>query len=541
MQVRHFTIAATALAVLCTGLPAGASESPDAPYGNPPRIGDALRLGDAPSTGREVVLGGLYSDQWHSGADLDAIGAASGKRMSLMGTFHHLWESENGWEGNTDWLLEQAWSAQATPVANVEVMVRAADIAAGTYDLEITRWAMRVKAWLDRGEGRSLLIAPLQEMNGDWVPYGMDPDGFKGAFRQFVEIFRGLGLDETKVRWVFAPNAWSVWPFLTVDYYPGDDVVDFVGISAYNFGNIAGRWSGVFESGLGALDEIRAFAPYKPFLITQVGSSTAGGDRDAWLRDLFQVAATDPNVIGLIYFNFTKETDWKIWDGVNLASGWRDGMQMPTTIHRWPLTSWFRPGPIPFSPYEGRFADDDALVVQADIEWLAERGVVEGCTDNHFCPDQWVTREELATFLVRGLGLPPASTDRFIDDNGSPHEADINALAEAGITNGCTMDTYCPGQLLSRQQLASLLTQALNLPAVEALHFTDYANSPHAAEINSLIAAGISMGCGFDQFCPWAAVSREQMAAFLRRALERAQQMESLKPHHWGVKGIAPT
>lgn len=540
MKVRLLTIAAIAFAAVCAGQPVDALETTVPNTGDAPNIGDALRTGDAPNTGRDVVLGGLYSDQWHSGSDLEALAAASGKRVSLMGTFHHLWESESGWEGNTDWLLEQAWSAQATPVANVEVMVRAADIAAGTYDLEITQWALRVKAWLDRGGGRSLLIAPLQEMNGDWVPYGMDPEGFKRAYRRFVEIFRHLDLDETKVRWVFAPNAWSVWPFMTVDYYPGDDVVDFVGVSAYNFGNIAGRWSGVSDSGLGALDEIRSFAPYKPFLITQVGSSTAGGDRDAWLRDLFQVAAHDPNVVGLIYFNFTKETDWKIWDGVNLASGWRDGMQMPTTIHSWPLTRWFQPGLIPFSPYQGRFADDDALVVQADIEWLVERGVVQGCTTNQFCPSQWVTREQLATFLVRALELPPASTDRFIDDNGSPHEADINALAEAGITSGCALDTYCPGQLLSRQQLASLLVQALDLPMVEGVLFTDYSDSPYVAEINSLVAAGIAMGCEFDQFCPWGAVSREQMAAFLRRSLERAQQIASLRPHQWGAKGILP-
>ncbi|MGH8928792.1 MAG: glycoside hydrolase family 26 protein, partial [Acidimicrobiia bacterium] len=335
---------------------------------------------DIPTHGRDVLLAGLYSDQWHSASDFEGLGAATGERVSLMGTFHHLWESEHGSTGNTEFILEQAWSAQATPVANVEIMEPARDIAAGIWDAAIAQWALRVKGWLDKGDGRSLLIAPLQEMNGNWVPYGMDPENFKIAYRRFVEISKGLGLNDTMVRWVFAPNAWSVWPYRTADYYPGDDVVDFVGISVYNFGGAVGRWTGVLDSGLGAVNEIRSFAPYKPYLITQVGSSTVGGDRDAWLRELFQIAASDPNVVGLIYFNFNKETDWKIWDGTNLATGWRDGMAMPATVHTWPLTGWFQPGPLPFSPYQGRFADDDSLGVQADIEWLVERGMVEGCT-----------------------------------------------------------------------------------------------------------------------------------------------------------------
>jgi hypothetical protein len=522
MSVKSSAVGAVILATLLTAAPVLAD--------------DAVI---APRTGRDTLLAGLYSDQWHAGADLQALAAASGKGVSLAGTFHHLWESENGWEGNTDWLLEQAWSARTTPVANVEVLMPAAEIAAGVHDMAIIQWAMRVKAWLERGEGRSLLIAPLQEMNGDWVPYGMDPEGFKATYRRFVEIFQSVRIDDTKVRWVFAPNAWSVWPYRTSDYYPGDDVVDFVGISAYNFGSAAGRWTNVLDSGLGALTEIRSFAPNKPYLITQVGSSSSGGDRDAWLRELFQVAAADPNVVGLIYFNFLKETDWKLWDGADLAAGWHDGMQMPTTVHVWPLAEWFQAGPIPFAPYQGRFADDDSLLGQSDIEWLADRGVIRGCATDRYCPATWVTREQLATFLARGLALPAPSVDHFLDDNGSAHEADINALAEAGITAGCAADRFCPAELLSRQQLARLLAQALDLPPANELPFADVVESPNAADVSSVVAAGISVGCAADRFCPWAAVNREQMASFLRRSLERALA-EARQPPSWRWGGPRP-
>jgi hypothetical protein len=150
-----------------------------------------------------------------------------------------------------------------------------------------------------------------------------------------------------------------------------------------------------------------------------------------------------------------------------------------------------------------------------------------------------VTREQLATFLARGLALPAPSVDHFVDDNGSPHEADINALAEAGITAGCAAGLFCPAELLSRQQLAGLLAQALDLPPADPVFFADVVESPNAADINSLIAAGISMGCSVDQFCPWAAVNREQMASFLRRSLERALA-EARKTPSWGSAGPWP-
>jgi hypothetical protein len=502
-MVRRSLAAALAFAAL-TGLLASAALATDA----------------APATGKDVVLAGLYSDQWEAGRDLEGLGVASGKRLSLMGTFHHLLESETGWAGTTDWLLEQAWSVETTPMANVYLTVTAGEVAAGFQDAEITRWALRVKGWLDRGRGRSLLIAPMQEMNGDWVPYGMDPVGYRTAFRRFVEVFRALGMDETKVRWVFAPNGWSVAPYRIADYYPGDDLVDLIGVSAFNFGDSGLGWGGVPELIASALSELRSFAPYKPYLISQVGSSTSGGDRDAWLREMFDLAATDPNVVGLIYFNFIKESDWKIWDGVNLAAGWRDGMQMASTVHRWPLGDWFRTGPMPFAPYQGTFADDDAIPHQADIEWLVDRGITQGCADRRFCPNQAVTRGEVATFLARVLELPPATADHFVDDDGSAHEADINALAAAGIAQGCGVDRFCPGLFVSRQELAGMLAQALELPPSPTLGFADVAGSPYEPYISSLVAAGIAQGCGPGQFCPWGAVNRDQMAVLLHRSAE---------------------
>ena len=114
---------------------------------------------------------------------------------------------------------------------------------------------------------------------------------------------------------------------------------------------------------------------------------------------------------------------------------------------------------------------------------------------------------------------PPRPPDYFTDDENSAHEADINRLAASAITGGCGATTFCPRSAVTREQMASFLVRALHLPATTADYFTDDESSAHEADINRLAASGITGGCGGTSFCPRVAVTREQMAAFLHRAI----------------------
>jgi hypothetical protein len=174
--------------------------------------------------------------------------------------------------------------------------------------------------------------------------------------------------------------------------------------------------------------------------------------------------------------------------------------------------------------WDGTFSDDDGSIFEADIEWLAAAGITNGCNppDNtRFCPSGSVTRGQMAAFLVRALALPAAATDRFEDDDDSIFEADINALAASGITAGCTPTAFCPEAAVTRGQMAAFLHRALDgtLPLDTPLAFTDTATSQFAADITGLSATGITAGCGTDTYCPDFPVTRAQMAAFLHRAL----------------------
>lgn len=169
--------------------------------------------------------------------------------------------------------------------------------------------------------------------------------------------------------------------------------------------------------------------------------------------------------------------------------------------------------------------DTSNTVFADDIAWLVSRGIALGCDSNSYCPNRPVTRGEMATMMAVALDLPSTGTDFFTDDDGSPNEANINAVAAAGITLGCNPPAnsfFCEQQTLTRGQMASFFVRALALSTNVADQFGDDGNSVHHADINALGVSGITKGCNpptNDRYCPEGTLTRGQIAAFLRRAL----------------------
>ena len=84
-----------------------------------------------------------------------------------------------------------------------------------------------------------------------------------------------------------------------------------------------------------------------------------------------------------------------------------------------------------------------------------------------YCPDRPVTRGQMAAFLVRALGYTnDGGGNHFSDDNRSVFESAIDRLATAGVTLGCNPPAntkFCPDQPVTRGQMAAFLTRALDL------------------------------------------------------------------------------
>lgn len=165
------------------------------------------------------------------------------------------------------------------------------------------------------------------------------------------------------------------------------------------------------------------------------------------------------------------------------------------------------------------FTDAPDSVFVDDIAWASATGLTFGCSEPAFCPDRPITRGEAAAFLTRWLDLDPGS-DAYSDDDGHLFEADINALAAAEITSGCGLDSFCPDRLLERGQWAAFLTRALGLGAGPDA-FLDDNSSIFEADINALASAGITAGCNpptNDRFCPTRHLTRGEIVAMIHRA-----------------------
>ncbi len=163
------------------------------------------------------------------------------------------------------------------------------------------------------------------------------------------------------------------------------------------------------------------------------------------------------------------------------------------------------------------------------IATLAKDGIFidTECDQDRFCPHQPLKRWVMAIWLIRALDHDPPTTgtSRFHDINQQQWWIRYTEkLADLAITIGCATDPlrYCPDQPVTRAQMASFLVRAFNLPPAEtAAGFTDTENNTHAADIDALAAAGITVGCATDplRYCPDQPVTRAEMATFLSRAL----------------------
>ncbi|HEX5583165.1 S8 family serine peptidase [Gaiella sp.] len=173
--------------------------------------------------------------------------------------------------------------------------------------------------------------------------------------------------------------------------------------------------------------------------------------------------------------------------------------------------------------------------LEPEVELLFRKGTTGGCSaldpatgTRLYCPEQTVTRDQMAVFIIRSLGLEPLDpgTPTFADvPSGYWAFGEIERLAEQGITGGCqSVPTvlFCPTDGVRRDQMAAFLVRAKGLSLLEPVTAT-FADVPTDfwayGYIERLVEQGITGGCSSNppNYCPANVVTRRQMAAFLIR------------------------
>jgi beta-mannanase len=267
---------------------------------------------------------------------IDALEQALGRRVSIVNWFQSWGGSEYLTSVQTG-AIEAVARSGRTPMITWQPtqehvngfdqpQFRLARIAHGDFDAYIASWARGL-----RDTGVRIYLRPMHEMNGGWYPWGglvngNSPRLFKVAWRRMHRIFAATGA--RNVRWVWSPLNVDV-PATRANrmerYYPGRKYVDVLGMTGYN-------WASPAPDGGGWRSFRRVFArPYKrlrhlghqPIWITEVGVDASGGDKAAWVRDMFSTARRWKRLRAIVWFNHSKERDWRATSPPSAASAFR--------------------------------------------------------------------------------------------------------------------------------------------------------------------------------------------------------------------------
>lgn len=160
-----------------------------------------------------------------------------------------------------------------------------------------------------------------------------------------------------------------------------------------------------------------------------------------------------------------------------------------------------------------------------EIYFLRDRGIINGDTDGTFNPGNTLSREHAAVILSRAFNLPPVEqARREFSDVPKTHRYynEISAIANANIVGGHSDGTFNPTGQLTRSQMAMILVKAYNLEGESAQKFIDV-SPQHGAykQIHILANHGITTGNEKGEFMPGQPVNRAQFSAFLYRSIAK--------------------
>ena len=183
----------------------------------------------------------------------------------------------------------------------------------------------------------------------------------------------------------------------------------------------------------------------------------------------------------------------------------------------------------PAAPTTPVFSDVSASYWGYDaISSLSSKGIVSGYPDGTFKPDASITRAEFATMLVKALGLDTTgTTGQFTDVTAdSWYYGSVNAAASAGLVSGMGDNLFAPNALITREQMAVMVSKALGnkAPATNGTELNAFSDSSSVSSwavsgMEEAVKAGIVSGMTADTLAPQADATRAQAAVMIYKLL----------------------
>ncbi|MCH4568114.1 S-layer homology domain-containing protein [Bacillus sp. ES1-5] len=159
---------------------------------------------------------------------------------------------------------------------------------------------------------------------------------------------------------------------------------------------------------------------------------------------------------------------------------------------------------------------------------LANRKVVAGYGNNVFGFGDNVTRGQVARMIyayVKPADADASFKNSFTDIKGHMFEKEILTLAKEGLVAGYGEGKYGPDDILTREQMAQVLTNAFKFKATKTTSFTDVDKNSWAYNaINALEENGVTAGTGSNKYSPQMHVTREQYSQFLFNSINAVEK-----------------
>ncbi|MEV6116433.1 glycosyl hydrolase [Streptomyces sp. NPDC052109] len=196
-----------------------------------------------------------------------------------------------------------------------------AQIADGSQDAYIKDTAHALRAL-----NVPVAISLAHEMNGNWYPWGhkdATAAEFVKAWHHVHDVFQDEGV--STVIWVWSPNVVNPVPQVALKpYWPGDGYVDWVGVVGYYARTGAQDFASLFGP---TFRQIRTFTQ-RPFLLAETGAQP-NPRKSAQITELLKTVAARSDIVGFIWFDLNKETDWRVDSSPETLAAYRRAARNP--------------------------------------------------------------------------------------------------------------------------------------------------------------------------------------------------------------------